>query len=277
MFFNLFREKRLSTVWELSKNNATSHLVGTAHFFPYSFQRSLKSLFAQARIVMFEGPLDEDSMNKVVQAGAVKGAGDKLLSSLDKTVATRLADILVPACKSKNSTKIIEMMTPGGAHPGELLLRDMAPWLAFFSIYIRYVRGLGWRHSVDMEAYKLAKKMGKEIVFLETIEEQIETLAGLSEDSIIDFFRRIDHWERYSKKFVQWYLAGEVDQIKANRFGFPTRRPSVIDHRDERFCDRAHKIFEQGSAVFCVGVPHIPNMGKILIERGFTFTHLGEI
>jgi hypothetical protein len=269
MLFRRFREKPLKTVWRLSRNGNVSSLVGTAHFFPHSFRLALERLFAEADHVIFEGPLDDESMERVVRAGSGKDAGKEILSRLDPAVIDRLADILVPACRSKNATKLISMMAPGGKHPGVLLINDMAPWLAFFSIYIRFVRTLGWRHSVDMEAYRIALKMGKPVIFLETIDEQIETLASLSNDSIIDFFGRIDKWEYYSKKFVEWYLAGEVEKIKANRFNFPTRRPSVIDFRDERFCDRADPYFRDGGAVFCVGVPHIPNMSRILGRRNY--------
>jgi hypothetical protein len=269
MFWQWFKEKPLKTVWRLNMDGRVSYLVGTAHFFPHSFPRAFQKLFAEAEFAIFEGPLDNKSMERVVSAGTGKDLGLRIVSELDRRILLKLADILVPACKSKTSNKYLDMIAPEMGHPGILMIRDMAPWLAFFSIYIRFVRALGWRGSVDMEAYDMARKMGKQIVFLETIEEQIQTLESLSEEGIMDFFTRIDNWKYYSSQFVEYYLEAEVEKIKANEFGFPTRRPSVIDHRDERFCDRAHWHFKQGGAVFCVGVPHIPNMKRILERRGY--------
>jgi hypothetical protein len=37
------------------------------------------------------------------------------------------------------------------------LLGTMKPWMLFFSIYTAFLKKNGWKHSVDMEAYEIAK------------------------------------------------------------------------------------------------------------------------
>ncbi len=68
---NLFwwKEKPLRTVWKVEKAGRISFLVGTAHFSPYRFEKALTKLIQTAEIVLFEGPLDQESMAKVVQYG----------------------------------------------------------------------------------------------------------------------------------------------------------------------------------------------------------------
>ena len=68
---NLFwwKEKPLRTVWRVEKDGHTSFLVGTAHFSPYRFKKTLTKLIQGVETVLFEGPLDEESMARVVQYG----------------------------------------------------------------------------------------------------------------------------------------------------------------------------------------------------------------
>ena len=57
-------------VWQVEKRGRRSRLVGTPHFFPYHFRGTLKRLIGPARAVLLEGPLDEQSMRRVVDAGS---------------------------------------------------------------------------------------------------------------------------------------------------------------------------------------------------------------
>jgi len=69
MFFRRTNEKELKMIWEVEKDHRRSYLVGTAHFFPYSFKTSLHRCLENADTVMFEGPLDPDNMARVVNRG----------------------------------------------------------------------------------------------------------------------------------------------------------------------------------------------------------------
>jgi hypothetical protein len=63
------RGKPLRMVWKVEKGGKAAFLVGTAHFFPYSFEKALERLIRDARTVLLEGPLDEESHERVVQWG----------------------------------------------------------------------------------------------------------------------------------------------------------------------------------------------------------------
>ncbi len=43
--------------------------MGTAHFSPYSFEKALTRLIKRAETILFEGPLDQESMARVVAHG----------------------------------------------------------------------------------------------------------------------------------------------------------------------------------------------------------------
>ena len=65
----LTTEKKLRMMWKVEKDGKASYLVGAAHFFPYSFKKSLSQYINNAETVLLEGPLDETNMNKVIEQG----------------------------------------------------------------------------------------------------------------------------------------------------------------------------------------------------------------
>ena len=69
MVMNLFpwKEKPLRTVWRVERNGSGSFVVGTAHFSPYSFRRTLAALIRRSETVLFEGPLERAELDIIVR------------------------------------------------------------------------------------------------------------------------------------------------------------------------------------------------------------------
>ena len=265
-----FREKELRMVWRIEKGGKISFLIGTAHFFPYSFRTSLTRLLTDARVVLFEGPLDKNSMQKVVDAGVRRdGNPESLIQELDEHTIPYIRDILAPTNASHRSSIGLELITSVSDRSFYSIVEGMKPWMAFFTIYSRFLKRNGWKYSVDMEAYDLARKMGKMVVFMESIEEQIEVLEKLSFQHIVDFLNRIEHWKTYTRDFVKWYLDGDMARIYANPVRFPSRNHWVIDHRDEVFRERMLPYLEQGGAAVFVGSPHVVGIIRMLSADGY--------
>jgi uncharacterized protein YbaP (TraB family) len=262
-------DRPLKMVWEVRKQTRTSFLVGTAHFFPYSFRTSLTRLMRDADVVLLEGPLDEPNLAKVAEAGAEKADSPHLFDYLDTRTIANITDVVTPYCRDKASLVLFNVLNPWVENPVYTMVKGMKPWRAFFTIYAQFLERNGWKLSVDMEAYAVAQELNKEIVFLETIDEQIAVLESLSQDRIIDFLKRIDQWKTFTKTFATWYLNGDPDRIKANRFGFPTRHPQVIDRRDDILYERMQPYLEDGNSVVCVGVPHVIGINRMLASAGY--------
>jgi len=90
MFFKRSNQKELKMIWEVEKNHKRSYLVGTAHFFPYSFKTALQRCLENAGTIMFEGPLDQDSMAKVVNRGLDKLGSYHIFDDLDQQSINRI-------------------------------------------------------------------------------------------------------------------------------------------------------------------------------------------
>ena len=269
MLFKRFKEKELKMIWEVEKNNRKSHLVGTAHFFPYSFKTSLRRYLKKARTAIFEGPLDDDNMAKVVAAGCDSQNSYHLFDELDKRAIDDITDALRPACRDPNSFFIMDLCKLRMENPVYEMITGMAPWLAFFTIWSNYLKKNGWTYSVDMEGYGLAKGMRKKIAFLETIDEQINVLKNLSHKRILEFLHNVDRWPTVAQAYVDSYLDGDLEKLRSKGLRFPSRHHSVIDHRDEIFYERLQDYLEEGDLVAFVGAPHVRGLSKLLRENGY--------
>jgi uncharacterized protein YbaP (TraB family) len=269
MLFGRSKQKPLKMIWEVQKNGRTSHLVGTAHFFPYSFRNSLRQYLESARVVMFEGPLDDDSMARVREAGIDNENSYHIFDELDDKTIAGITDALVPVCRARHSSYLVTFCKFELKDIVYEMVKDMRPWLAFFTLWSDYLKRLGWKYSVDLEGYQIAGELGKNTVFLETIEEQIEVLQNISHDNILFFLNQVDRWKDFAREYVECYLDGDLEKLKFTRVRFPSRHHSVINERDKIFHQRMRAELEQGQVVGFLGAPHLRGMSRLLIEDGY--------
>ncbi|MBW1997891.1 MAG: TraB/GumN family protein [Deltaproteobacteria bacterium] len=270
------RQKELRMAWQVEKEGKRSFFVGTAHFFPYSFKKSLSKMLDESRIALFEGPLDRESMEKVLRAGSLEGGESPLLRDLDERSVSEIKKTVIPTCRRRRSLFVLRRRRLDVEDPLLSMIRGMKPWLALFTLWTQFLRQKGWESSVDLEAYSLAKETGKEIGHLESIEEQIEVLEGISYERILDFLKRVRHWDEYAEGYVECYLKGDLEGLRSNAYGFPSRHHSVIDQRDLVFYARMKEYLEEGGGLICVGAPHMHGIRELAEADGFTFTQTRE-
>src|SRR5512136_2381133 len=160
---NLFwwKEKQLRTIWKVEKERHASFLVGAAHFSPYSFKKSLTKLIQGVDTVLFEGPLDQESMAKVLQYGQQRENEPSLYEGLHPDVIAEIKKL--SAARSGPQTTALpylDLIHPTTSDLLERLTRGVRPWMAFFTIWSTF---LNWKHSMDVEAFQIAQKLGKKL------------------------------------------------------------------------------------------------------------------
>ena len=256
-------------IWDVEKDGCKSHLVGTAHFFPHSFKSSLTRCLEKAGIVMFEGPLDSESMTKVVNSGLDPQSSYHLFDDLDRQTVDKITRELAPPCRGRDTFMVLNLRKFRVENPLYDMVKGMKPWLAFFTIWSNFLKRNGWKHSVDLEAYTIAEKLGKKIEYLESIEDQINVLESLSRERIVAFLNRVSQWHELARGYADCYLAGDLVKLKSQGLRFPSRHPSVINHRDNIFYEKMRQHFAGGNAVAFVGAPHVRGVSRLLHEDGF--------
>jgi uncharacterized protein YbaP (TraB family) len=261
-------QRTFKMLWEIKKNGRTSWIGGTAHFFCYSFEHSLRKLLDKVDTVVFEGPLDQDSLDQVAEVGMNPEPNSPRLINVMTEQEVRSLDRVV--CGPRGAwARLLELADPNPLDVEEYL-SNTRHWMAFFSLWTHFLRRQDWYQSVDLEAWHLAHEMGKIVLSMESIPEQIETLESIPQDRIVSFFRECGRWKRYTRQNMRAYLKGDMNQMMGTSAEFPSRTDMVIGRRDAIFLERMLPMIEAGRCAVFVGSAHMFNLRRMLADAGFS-------
>ncbi len=264
---SLPEQRSYAMMWEVEKNGKISYLAGTAHFFCYSFEAHLKELYENIDTVLFEGPLDHESMEIVSHTGLNPIEGSKRvidefseeeIASLERCIyGYRGIFSTILKTENKNMPNVRN------------LLENTRPWYAFFTLWSAWLELEKWNNSIDMEAYRIAIEMGKNVFGMEDLEEQITSLESAPYERIVKFLKNHKQWKSYKNKNIKAYLAGDLFGMPGTSAEFPTVAERILSPRDERFRQRMRPFIEAGRTAVFVGSAHLVNLRYMLQEDGF--------
>lgn len=266
-----FWEKPLRMVWRIERDNRMAHLVGTAHFFPYSFARAFTRLMRDVNTVLFEGPLDEASSARIAEYGRQGEGVPTFVEMVTPEAINEIERLLRARLNSHNGDAWLLSLVERRPVYWESFTRGVRPWAAFFSIWQTY---LGWQYSMDLEGYRVARKLGKQIHFLETLEEQLAVLDGIPLDRIARQMNDVKNWESYKNEYVKIFLAGDLERLVTFTSRFVTRGPVVVGARDKILFERMLPFIEREPTLAFIGFPHVPGVTHLMCEAGYTVTQV---
>jgi TraB/PrgY/gumN family len=262
-----FGEKPLKMVWSVQKDHWVSYLVGTAHFFPYSFSRPLKRLLSKIDSFISEGPLDPASLDQIASNGSHEDGCAELGEMLHPEVVREINRLMGERLMDQDGSELFYLFHAVRPDYFETYTRNARPWMAMFSIWTTY---LDWKYSVDLEAYQAARRMGKKILCLETLEEQIAVLNDIPLERVLRHFNEVGNWKTYRDNYVRYYLEGDLDTLVSMTDRFPTRTPIAIGKRDRIMFERLRPVISAESCAAFIGFPHVPGVRQLLQDDGFT-------
>ena len=259
-------------LWELRKNGKTSWIGGTAHAFKYSFADAFRSLFAAVDTVIFEGPLDPASLSAFGRHGRTRDTDAPCVIDYLKEAEIRHLERVVNGPQGA----LVTFLNAAWPSPADVrgILATHRPWSVFFTLYYAFLERHGWNQSVDLEAWEIAHDMGRNVIGMESIDEQIASLESVPMDRILNFLRRPDDWKRRMRQGLSAYLDGDLPRMFNTGTEFPTRTSTVISLRDQRFRERMMPYIEQGRTAVFVGTAHMLNLENMLRADGFTVTQV---
>ncbi len=272
-YFETLPEQRpCAMLWKLEKGGRVSWIAGSAHFFCCSFENSLRRLFEDVDTVLLEGPMDSDSLAEVARTGRDPGPDSTIVGGflteqeiqrLEKRVWgpqgfwARLAGM-----EQKEKTDLRH------------ILFHCRHWYSFFAAWTAYLERNGWKQSVDLEVWNTAMDMGKEVMGMESLAEQIASLESAPVERVVRFLQDCDSWPRMMRSNHSRYLAGDLAGMMGTSAEFPTRTSTIIDKRDQRFRERMRPYVERGGTAVFVGTAHMINLRRMLAEDGFTVSRV---
>ncbi len=271
--FATFPEQRpYAMLWKVQKGQNISWIGGSAHFFCYSFERSFQELFSKVDTVLFEGPLDAQSLRIVEAEGKhITPEQQPLLEHFTEKEIRNLERMV-----RGPEGKLARMLNMQAARRVDVrwYLTHARPWSALFTLWTGFLERKGWQQSVDLEAWNIAHDLGKNVVAMESLEEQLASLNSVPPMRVVRYFQNCGRWPSMIQKNVRSYLRGDLMQLMGTSAEFPTRTHTIISVRDERFRRRMRSFLEQGRTAVFVGTAHMLNLRNMLAEDGFTLTQV---
>jgi uncharacterized protein YbaP (TraB family) len=125
---------------------------------------------------------------------------------------------------------------------------------------------------MDLDAAAIARRLGKEVRYLETIEEQIAALEAVPVERFLRFMN--ESWLQYNASYERHYLAGDLEGLAAAAQGFPTYCEPVIGRRDAALAQRMRGELDAGGACVVIGVAHCRGVLSRLTDEGYAATQL---
>lgn len=271
-FDSLPQQRPCAMLWRLDKNGRTSWIGGSAHFFCYSFEHSLRRLFENVDTVLLEGPIDSDSMDEVARIGrSPEPDAPRVAQFLSEEDVVRLERMVygpegfLARLVGVQQERRIDVRA---------VLAQSRQWYAFFSLWTSYLERNGWTNSVDLEVWDVALDMGKSVMGMESLAEQIASLESAPMERIVRFMKECSFWPKLMKSNRSRYLAGDLMGMMGTSAEFPTRTGTIISVRDQRFRERMRPYIERGGTAVFVGSAHMINLRQMLAEDGFTVTRV---
>jgi uncharacterized protein YbaP (TraB family) len=223
-----------------------------------------------------EEEMDEEiDINELLESLKAEEA-TTLYEALDGQTIRKIRKLMGHLFRKSDSLSLILPFTSRGQDPLLVHFQSRSPWMAFFQIWSNFLKERGWKHSVDLEAWQIATQLGKEIIFLETIEEQIAGLAGIPWERFVQFFKKIDQWEEMFKTHADLYLQGEIETLLAATNEFPSRCPAIVERRDPVMFERMKGYFTKGEVIAFVGTAHIPGIQDRFRAEGYTIRQVTQ-
>ncbi len=263
-------QRPYAMLWQVQKGDKISWIGGSAHFFCYSFEHAFKKLFAKVDTVIFEGPLDAQALQEVSAEGIrltkeqqplLPYFTEEEICALERMVRGpegKIAHIL-----NMQAKRLVDV---------RWYLAHARPWTSLFTCWTGFLERKGWQQSVDLEAWHIAHDMGKNVVAMESLEEQLASLNAVPPERVVRYFQNCHQWPHMMRKNIKNYLNGDLYGLTGTSAEFPTRTRTIINERDERFRRRMRPFLEQGRTAVFVGTAHMLNLRHMLKEDGFTLT-----
>jgi uncharacterized protein len=193
-------------LWKITDADSTMWLMGSVHVLkPDTKWRTpeMDEAFKSANRIWFEVDIDspqgKSELERLVRLRGVIPAGEpRLLERLDGRTAAQV----------RRAAAANELP--------DAYLNDMRPWLASLTLITRMIQRMGYDETrgVDRVLSNEAALRRKDVRYLETVGQQIESLAGASETVQIEELRfglkELDEDPEAPKRLISQWLAGDT-------------------------------------------------------------------
>ena len=264
-------------LWRIRQSAGTVYIFGSLHILPQSFQwraPEIEGAIAASDIFVFEVPVSDDATARqkefIVKNGLLpRGASlRKVLNRIEYDTYSRI--LLGAGLKPEHFTRY-------------------RPWLAAVIVGLAYVhrRDLATLSGVDDEIIEHAQSGGKELRYLETVDDQMKLLVmGDDLDQIRALKRQLVSLPKaatHTEDLVQTWARGDAERfatmIEQDFAGHVEAQDMLISNRNRAWVPSVAELLGSGkTSMVTVGAAHVggPNgLISLLCAAGHDVERVG--
>ena len=242
-----------SLLWKISGGDldATSYLYGTIHIKDkrvYGFSDSVLTAFEKCDAFAMEVDLNPENLAQLSQ---------KMILPDDQT----LQDLF-----TKEEYQLIKTVVEDIIGMDILLFNELKP-IAILSLVMNYQFANDVDVSVDEYFYSEAIAQDKNIIGIETIEEQLEILEKIPNDYIVDYFKNIDQAKEDIEIIIKLYRSAELEDLLEMMLKDKSMvmiQQTLLTDRNIKMSERIQKLIKEQSVFIAVGAGHLPGLEGII-------------
>ena len=258
-------------LWSVEKGKSTIYLLGSIHLLPrevMALDKAIEAGYSDSKIIVFETNIDSLS---------------------DPAFATKVTSLgLLPAGQtleqhvSKQTYALLQQKV------GELglqveIFNQFKPWLCALTLTSMELQRLGFNpnYGIDKYFFDRAKQDGKDMRFLETIDDQLGLFTEMSrqeEDSFLaKVLQELDTMRVKVTDMINAWKSGDPDKlasmVKIEFEGYPEVYAKMLVERNQKWVEQIEDLSGQdGNSLVVVGAAHLvgdDSLLELLKRKGF--------
>lgn len=261
-----------SAVWKVSKGDSTLYLGGTIHMLSendFPLPQSYEQAFARSRLIIFETDINALSNPVFIK---------RMTEELVFTDGRELSDVLA----ADKLEKLNAHLKGFGVEP-KFFHRYRPAGLAVTLTLFEYQRRGYTEQGVDAFYWQRALKAGKEVSYLETLDEQvgfIRAMHSVNSDKMVErILEESAMFDEVANKIYRGWKEGDLALIESAglssmRDDFPEIYKVMVSNRNEHWVNEIHDLLETERTEFVlVGAAHMAGPDGLIIklkELGYT-------
>ncbi len=248
--FGCLAQETNSLLWKVSGKDITkpSYLFGTIHMLPqdkYFFTEKMEEALKNSEVLALEADIDiplAEQMKMATQMMMPDGKkwSDYMTAEEYATLKSAFVDSL--GIKDKKVDKYANIRP---IYISGLILTEL----------------LGKVKMYEQELTEMAKKEKKEIVGLETIQEQMEIVSSIPvEDQMDDLKASTASMLRDYNEMLEAYVTQnltELEKVSTDSEGFDKMEAKLLTERNDRWVKAIQEVLAKQSTFFAVGAMHL--------------------
>lgn len=262
-----------SMIWKVEKGSEVVYIGGTIHLLresDYPLPEEFLNAFANADILVLEadmGQLKSLEVQQKIMAGATYPPGE----GLDQVLSKEAYDALAEYCQ-QNGLPLVAM-------------NQFKPSLVSLTILGLEMQklGLSVEFGIDINFYQRAVSEGKDLIYIETIDEQIAYILAMGEGQESEFMLKglsdLHKMTEQFKDMIRYWKTGDDDKMEdlilaEFREEYPELYESLIKGRNELWLPQIEALFlTEEDELVLVGAGHLigeEGIITMLKERGYS-------